>query len=159
VIILSSIGAFKFEKTNEEVDEEHGLKLDEARYRVEEELREKGAMILYVAGILGEKRTPKIWFENGWIKYGQTVANLIHVDDIVFFIGLLFEHFKPCEKFNLSNGDFRTWNEINAILKTGVEFTNADESLQSKKVLNGKLLDYLNLKNFSFIKYPENFCD
>lgn len=139
-----------------EVDETYPLKIDKARYSAEEKLREKGAMVLHLSGIIGPGRYPKKWYDNGWVKNGQNVLNYIDVHDIVFFINELFKKFKASERFNLTTADWKTHQMIHDLLKIEGEFINKEGTVDSKKVLNTKILDYLNMKDYKFVKYPED---
>ena len=156
VIVLSSTGAYVFNKENELVDENYPTKMDQPRYRAEERLRESGAMILHLSGIIGEHRYPKKWYDNKWVKHGETILNYVHVDDIVYFIDKLFANFQPGERFNLTSADYKTHKQIVALLKMEMEFAFPDQSFESKRVSNSKLLGFLKLEDYKFIKYPED---
>ncbi len=138
------------------MNEDFPLKLDQARFLAEEKLREKGALILHLSGIIGDDRYPLKWYEKKWIKYSQNILNYIHVDDIVFFTDLLFQNFKAGERFNLTSGDYKTHQEISALLNIDAGFIHNDGTFDSKKVTNSKILNYLNLKDYKFRKYPED---
>ncbi len=156
VIILSTTSAYKSQTENEEIDENSKLNLDDPRIYVEEELRKKGALILHLSGILGPERYPKNWYEKKRVKYGENILNYIHVDDIVYFTCKLFKHYKSYERFNLTSGDFKTHNQISKLLKYDAIFEFPDLSNGSKKVMNHKILNFLNETYYQFKKYPEN---
>lgn len=113
-------------------------------------------MALHLSGIVGPDRYPKKWYDNGWVKNGQNVLNYIDVSDIVFLINELFKKFKAGERFNLTSADWKTHQTISDLLKIEGEFVNKEGTVDSKKVKNTKILDYLNLKDYKFVKYPED---
>jgi hypothetical protein len=184
VIVYSSIGGYKVETRNQGklyissrtnclkkmstnsfsyqnlsfivIDEDSPIKMENARYRAEEKLRQKGALVLPIAGILGKNRYPKRWIESDWIKEGQKVMNYIHVDDIVTLTDLLFKNFKAAERINLTNGDCKTYRQIVDLLQLKYVFANEDAAGESKIIENRKLLRHLSLFDYQFIKYPED---
>lgn len=139
-----------------EINEDHPLKIEKVRFSAEEKLREKGALVLHLSGILGNDRYPRKWYENKWIKNGQNILNYVHVDDIVYFIDQMFKHFKASERFNLTSGDYKTHKEIADMLKIDGHFQSLEGTVDSKKIQNLKILNYLNLQGYKFRKYPED---
>ena len=80
----------------------------------------------------------------------------MHVDDIVKITDLLFKNFKASERFNLTSGDYKTHRQIADLLGLKIAFANEDGIGDSKRILNKKLLNYLSLPDYQFIKYPED---
>ncbi len=136
--------------------ENHPLKLEQARFLTEEKLREKGALILHLSGIIGEDRYPKKWYENKLVKYARSILNYIHVDDIVFFTDLVFKNYRAGERLNLTSGDYKTHREIADLLKVDAGFVHEEGTVDSKKISNSKILSFLNLSGYKFRKYPED---
>ena len=130
--------------------------MEKYRFSGEEKLREKGALILHLSGIIGPDRYPARWYENNWVKNQNNILNYVHVDDIVYFTDLLFKNFKKSERFNLTSCDFKTHQQIADLLNVKVDFALKEGTKDSKKIMNSKLLNYLNLNDFKFIKYPED---
>ena len=156
VIVLSTTSAYKSEIENEEINENSKLNLDEPRIYAEEELRKKGALILHLSGILGPERYPKNWYEKKRVKYGENILNYIHVEDIIYFTSKLFKNYKFYERFNLTSGDYKTHNQISKSLKYDAIFEFPNLTNGSKKVMNHKILEFLNENSYQFKKYPEN---
>lgn len=157
VLVYSSTSAYVCKIENELVDETFPLRLAEFRFQAEEDLRENGAMIVHLSGIIGPDRYPKSWYERNLVKYGQNILNYIHVDDIVTITNELFKRFKAKERFNLTSADYKKHVDIAASLNCATQFSNNVETNASKLVDNKKLVEYLNLERFKFKKYPEFF--
>lgn len=156
VIVYSSTSAYRFETENEVVSEDHPIKLDKPRFSAEEKLREKGALVLHLSGIIGKDRYPLKWYENKWVKNALNILNYVHVDDIVYFTNRLFKNFKPGARFNLTSADYKTHQNIVEHLQFECDFVNKEKTSDSKKIENSKLLKYLDLVDYKFIKYPED---
>jgi nucleoside-diphosphate-sugar epimerase len=138
------------------VNEDTPILLENVRFRAEEMLRQKGALILHLSGIIGKDRYPKKWYEMNFVKEGKKILNYVHVDDIVKITDLLFKNFKASERFNLTSGDYKTHRQIADLLGLKIAFANEDGIGDSKRILNKKLLNYLSLPDYQFIKYPED---
>lgn len=156
VLVYSSTSAYVFKVEDELVDESYPLRIEEPRFRCEEKLRENGAMIVHLSGIIGTDRYPRKWYERNWVKHGQNVLNYIHVDDIVSLTAQLFEKFTPGERFNLTSSDYKRHAEIVSKLGMNVQFEDNTQTSGSKRVPNDKVLKHLDMVNYSFIKYPED---
>ena len=156
VIILSTTSAYKTTNENEEVDENSNLNFENPRVFAEEELRKKGALILHLSGIIGPERYPKIWYQKNLVKYGENILNYVHVEDIIHFVDRLFKSFKQFERFNLTSCDYKTHKQIAEKLNGNYVFEYPNQSHQSKKIKNFKLLNYLNETSYPFKNYPEH---
>jgi hypothetical protein len=162
VIVLSSTSAYKQNYENESITENSFLKLNEPRFLAEENLRQNGATILHLSGIIGPNRTPLRWYQKNLVRYGENILNYIHIDDIVFFIECLFKNFKPNERLNLTSGDYKTHNMILKLLKDKnlieehTDFSHPNECQNSKKIQNTKILEFLKSRDYDFKKYPEH---
>lgn len=132
------------------------MKLENVRFGAEEKLRQRGALIAHLSGILGKDRYPKRWIESGWIKEGQKILNCIHVDDIVKITDLLFQNFKAGVRLNVTSADYKTYRQMVDLLKLEYTFANEEGTGESKRIENKKLLAFLNLPDYKFIKYPED---
>ena len=141
IIVLASTSCYQIKNNKELVTEE--TQLDEAIIRVkgEEYLRKKGATVLCLAGIYGPDRIPLNWLYKGLIRNPKKIVNLIHLDDIIFTIKHLIDSPLPGERFNLSDGEARTWKEIGE--KVGFEFRMPGERELSKIIDNSKIRDIL----------------
>ncbi len=162
VMVLSSTSAYFNTFENEFINEDSKILLNEARFYAEEKLRNHGALILHLSGIIGPGRSPLNWYIKNLVSYGENILNYIHVHDIIYFIENLFKSFKHSERFNLTSQDYKTHNIIcSDLIKKGLfesnfEFIHKNESKKSKKVQCNKILEYLNEKNYKFKKYPED---
>ena len=112
LIVLGSTSAYLVHQTDERVDENHPLDMSRPRVEGEEWLRGQGALILQLAGIFGPEREPARWLAKGKIRNGRKRVNLIALDDILDVIGYFLENPRPGERFNVSNGQSPTWNEL-----------------------------------------------
>ena len=112
VLVLGSTSAYQSFIPDEKVTEEFPLKLDDPRVQAEENLRQKGASILHLAGLFGGTRDPANWLRRGMIRNGASFVNLIHRDDILRVLAAWFADPLAGERLNLSNGKPRRWNEI-----------------------------------------------
>ncbi len=73
VIVYSSTSAYISQIENEVVDESYPLRLNEFRFRTEEKLRQSGAMIVHLSGIIGPERYPKSWYERKLVKNAENI--------------------------------------------------------------------------------------
>lgn len=162
VIVLSTTSAYQLAFENEFINENSTLKLNEPRFLAEELLRKDGALVLHLSGIIGPNRTPLMWYKKNLVRYGKNILNYIHIQDIVFFIEKLFENFQAKERFNLTSADYKThhmilnWLKEKSLIDQNYYFMNNEECINSKKVENEKILEFLKLYEYNFMKYPEH---
>lgn len=162
IIVLSSTSAYLHTSENEMINEKSPILLNEPRFYAEENLRNNGALILHLSGIIGPGRTPLNWYKNKLVNHGEIILNYIHVYDIIYFIEKLFLSFKSSERFNLTSQDYKNHNTIcSELIKIGFlennfEFIHKYASKKSKKVQCYKILDYLKEGSYKFKKYPED---
>ncbi len=162
VIVLSSTSAYCTSVENEIINEDSNIFLDLPRFCAEEKLREQGATILHLSGIIGPNRTPLNWYKKNLIKHEENILNYIHIFDIIYFIEKLFYKFKHQKRFNLSSQDYKTHIEISqklvekGLLEKDFKFSNQIKLKNSKKVDSSKILHYIEEKDYQFKKYPED---
>lgn len=162
VIVLSSTSAYLPSVNNELIDEDSPILFQEPRFYAEEKLRQNGALILHLSGIIGPGRTPLNWYQKNLVSSGKTVLNYIHVFDIVYFIEKLFKSFKQSERFNLTSQDYKNHNEIKlelikmGLLNTSYEFTEKLDTRKSKKIRCLKILKFLGENHYEFKQYPKD---
>ncbi|MFZ9594864.1 MAG: hypothetical protein ACO3A2_02175 [Bdellovibrionia bacterium] len=161
VLILGTTSAYRVSVLDEWITEESELNWDQPRTRAEEKLRQKGACILHLAGIFGPARDPLTWYQKGWIQAGLSDLNLIHVEDVVRVVGLLFANPQiASQRFNLSNGQPKTHLQIIQELKDLGKLDSsfslpAVKKQDSKRIDPSKIRAFLNLPHSGWISFPE----
>lgn len=162
VIVLSSTSAYVHTSENEFINEKSNILLNKPRFHAEEKLRDNGALILHLSGMIGPGRTPLNWYKKNLVSDGETILNYIHVYDIIYFIERLFSSFKSSERFNLTSKDYKSHNNIcSELIKIGLlennfEFIHKHDAKKNKKVQCHKILNYFKEDNYKFKKYPED---
>ncbi len=154
MVILGSTSAYDAPRQSTEypppwIDESAPIDLTKPRVQGEEFLRTNcGAIVLRVAGIYGQGRSPLDWIRQGRVGPSRKYVNLIHVEDLAEICLAALVHGKPGEAYNVSDGMPHTWNEIcvTAQQRWGVTAgaTKEDRSW-GKRISNAKLrseLDY-----------------
>lgn len=137
LIVLASTSCYINKRQKEKIDESSPLNENIIRVRGEEFLRKQGATVMCLAGIYDSERNPLNWMEKRLIRNPSKVVNLIHTEDIVSIIEHFLKMPKPGERFNISDGVPRTWQEIGD--KAGFEFRMDPEREVSKLLSNAKL--------------------
>ena len=163
VIILSTTSAYKTIEENEFVNENTPIEFQLPRFKTEEFLRNEGALILHLSGIIGPNRMPRKWYESERVQYAENILNYVHVKDIIYFIEALFQNFISGERFNLTSADYKTHMQIYEWLVEHQRLPQTKEppfvfpkgTLNSKKVENSKILLHTNNQGYAFLKYPE----
>ncbi|MCC6208353.1 MAG: hypothetical protein IT488_09395 [Gammaproteobacteria bacterium] len=121
LIVLGSTSAYRLadeaSSSDLTVTEESPLDMNQPRVQGEEWLRERGATVLRLAGIIGPGRDPVGWLRKGLIRDGAKLVNLIHVDDIVAVIAHLLAHPQPGARISVANGEPLPWRELVARFK------------------------------------------
>ena len=116
VVVYSTISVYKVSVPNAMVDERSELsgKLLSVQHQIlgEEFLKNKGAIILTLAGICGDERSPRSWIEKGYITNGAELVNLVHVDDIIATTLFFLTNEITGERYNVSYPKVFQWNEI-----------------------------------------------
>jgi len=164
VMVLGSTSSFAHKVPGELVDESFLLELTQPRVVAEEQLRQRSAFILCLAGIYGPGRDPADWLKRGLVKNGESYINLIHVNDIVKIV----ERWQAApdsfagKRIAASDGRHRRWKEVFALMREagllGADVNPFDlsltESAASKRVNNTLLQQQL--YPGSFHRYPED---
>lgn len=117
LVVLGSTSAYNVGESSEYpppwIDESAPINLAKPRVQGEEYLRkERGAIVLRVAGIYGPGRNPIDWIRTGHVGPTRKYVNLIHVEDLAAICLLALEKGIPGEVYNVSDGTPRTWDEI-----------------------------------------------
>ena len=139
VVILSSARNLKNSVPNQEIDEEFPL-ADNNRVKCESYF-ETHAVILYLGLIWGDNRQPQKWLQEGRIKNGNKIINMIHVDDICHIVKLLLNSEIKSGKYLVSDGKPLEWNELAKLYK--VKLDQADTGIESRKFNTKKLQTFL----------------
>jgi nucleoside-diphosphate-sugar epimerase len=164
VMVLGSTSCFIHKMPGELVDESFPLDLTQPRVIAEEQLRQRSALILCLAGIYGAGRDPADWLRRGLVKNGESFINLIHVNDIIKII----EHWRFSEenfagkRIVASDGRHRRWHEVfEQMCSVGLLNATARpfeqslvQSATSKRVNNTVLREKLYAGPFH--RYPED---
>lgn len=152
LIVLGSTSAYRVPSAEAQeagivtVSESSPLDMDQPRVVGEEWLRERGATILQLAGIVGPGREPEAWLRAGRIKDGGKLVNLIHVEDIVSVIAHLLVHPVPGQRINVGNGEPVAWRAFAASLKRQGRLPMDHVLANSASPLHGKRVEVRRLR-------------
>lgn len=141
LLVLASTSCYVNKRQKEKIDENSPLNTDIIRVKGEEFLRSKGATVLCLAGIYDEERNPLNWLRKNLIRNPKKIVNLVHTEDIVRIIEHFLTYPKPGERYNISDGFPRSWQEIGD--RIGFEFRMEGEREVSKLLTNSKVLSAL----------------
>jgi len=163
VLILASTSAYLVSDAGALVDESYPLDLRQPRVHAEEELRDRGACILHLAGIYGPGRDPLNWLQRGLIKSPDSFINLVHSSDICQIVmSWLNSDGLSQRRFNASDGRHRTWFQMIEDLKSaGLLECSFELSLESDSARSGSSKRVCNevlkkeLYSGPFHQYPE----
>lgn len=139
VVILSSARNLKNSVPNQEIDEEFPL-ADNDRV-ICENYFEKNAVILYLGLIWGDNRQPQKWLQEGRVKNGKKIINMIHVDDICHTVKLLLNSEIKSGKYLVSDGEPLEWNELAELYN--LKLDQAEPGIESRKFNTKKLQSFL----------------
>ncbi|MEY2988534.1 MAG: hypothetical protein RJB13_2055 [Pseudomonadota bacterium] len=163
VLILASTSAYRVNTVGALVDEKFPLDFNQPRVRAEEDLRDRGACVLHLAGIYGTGRDPVSWLQRGLIKNPDSFINLIHISDIChIMMRWLYSDGLSGRRLNASDGRHRTWNKLiedlkrASLLDARFELTpdlGSPQGTSSKRICNEVLLK--ELYSGPFHSYPE----
>lgn len=161
VVVLGTTSSYCVREKGEIIVESTLLKKNNFRALAESALLKLGATVLRLSGIFGEERQPLKWYKKGLVKNYGNFLNLIHLKDILIAIDAIFSKDIRHDVFNLSNGDFKTHEDIVKTLVTRGELTadflkNQPITMTSdnKRVSNEKSLKFLYEGHHNFVKYP-----
>ncbi|MCM8537979.1 MAG: hypothetical protein NE334_18700 [Lentisphaeraceae bacterium] len=135
VIVLSTAKAFTVSKINEFINE--ASKLEKNLRNLAEAHFEKNANILHLGLIWGGNRQPQKWLEQGRIKNGNKMVNLIHVDDICYIINHLIKSQMKAGRILVSDNTPITWQNIAS--KHGIKLPSKPLGIESKQFHTQKL--------------------
>ncbi|MCM8524894.1 MAG: hypothetical protein NE327_00125 [Lentisphaeraceae bacterium] len=144
LIVLASTSCYINKRQKEVIDEKSPLNTSIIRVKGEEFLREKGATIMCLAGIYDSERNPKNWMLKGLIRNPSKIVNLVHTEDIVSIIEHFMKMPKAGERYNICDGEPRSWQEIGD--RVGFEFRMDPEREVSKLLKNDKIKKILHPK-------------
>lgn len=147
VIILSSARNLKNITPAQTIDENTPL-ADNQRVKCES-FFEKHAVILYLGLIWGVNRHPKKWLEEGRIKNGKKIINMIHVEDICHIVKRLLNSDIKSGKYLISDGHPLEWNELAEYYNVKLNQTNP--GVESRK-FNTKKLQAILPEDYNFKK-------
>lgn len=147
VIILSSARNLKNSSPAQIIDENTPL-ADNQRVKCESYF-EKHAVILYLGLIWGDNRHPKKWLEEGRIKNGKKIINMIHVEDICHIVKRLLNSDIKSGKYLISDGHPLEWNELAEYYN--VKLNQTTPGIESRK-FNIKKLQAILPEGYNFQK-------
>lgn len=163
VMVLGSTSCFLHKTPGELVDESFPLDLSQPRVVAEEQLRQRSAFILCLAGIFGPGRDPADWLRRGLVKNGESFINLIHISDILRVVENWYNSNDSFagKRIAVSDGCHRRWKELfmqmraAGVLETDVQpFDQLLAETSTSKRVNNALLRQT-LYQGPFHRYPE----
>ncbi|MBH0203481.1 MAG: hypothetical protein HP496_14575 [Nitrospira sp.] len=129
------------------VDETAAIDLGKPRVQGEELLRTNyGAIVLRVAGIYGQGRSPIEWIRTGRVNRSRKYVNLIHVEDLAASCLAALSHAESSEVYNISDGYPRTWIDICQMVEQRWAIRSSDSpevNATGKRVSNTRMCELL----------------
>ena len=137
LIVLGSTSRYVITRQKERITEDTKIDKQILRVQGEEFLVENGGTLLCLAGIYGPNRDPKNWLYKNLIKNPNKLVNLVHLDDIIYAIKHLLDNPAKNERFNLADGNPKSWREIGE--KCDFHFRMPGERELSKVIISSKI--------------------
>ncbi len=151
LVVLGSTSAYDIDDSADYpppwIDETASIDLAKPRVQGEESLRtDYGAIVLRVAGIYGQGRSPVEWIRTGRVNRSRKYVNLIHVEDLASCCLAALTHADSGGVYNVSDGHPKTWMEICQMVEQRWAIRSSDSqeaNATGKRVLNKRMCDLL----------------
>jgi len=157
VLFYSSTSVYHVDTPGQVVDERTPVK-GVGRAAAEAFVLERGATVLTVSGIFGERRSPRgictclsTYTSAGGVLNGNKRVNRVHVDDIIAATRQSLITPRPEERLNVAGHNFRL-SQLIAHCKHPEVPDGPDTDLSSKCVCSSKLLNEVMPDGFDFVQ-------
>jgi nucleoside-diphosphate-sugar epimerase len=157
VICYSTTSIYQIDRPGQEVDESTPTR-QTPRSSAEEYCRERGACVLTISGIFGERRSPRgictclsSYTSSGGALNGNKKVNMVHVDDIVAASTTLLKKPVRSTRLNVAGHNFLL-DELISHCKHPPVPSLPDTDLSSKRVSSQKLLDEVMPTGYDFVQ-------
>jgi len=157
VLFYSSTSVYHVDTPGQVVDERTPVK-GVGRAAAEAFVLERGATVLTVSGIFGERRSPRgictclsTYTSAGGVLNGNKRVNMVHVDDIIAATRQCLITPRPEERLNVAGHNFRL-SQLIAHCKHPEVPDGPDTDLSSKCVCSSKLLNEVMPDGFDFVQ-------
>jgi len=156
VLCYSTTSVYQVERPGERVDEGTAIR-ETPRSLAEAYCQERGATLLTISGIFGERRSPRgictclsTYTTSGGALNGNKNVNMVHVDDIVAASRAVLQKPQPHARINVAGHHFLL-SELIAHCKHPAVPAGPDTDLSSKCVCSDHLLTAIMPPDFSFV--------
>lgn len=156
VICYSTTSVYQVGTPGQLVDETTPTR-DTPRAVAESYCLERGATVLTISGIFGERRSPRgictcltSYTSSGGVLNGNKRVNMVHVDDIVLATKACVETPRPAQRINVAGHNFLL-SQLIAHCKHPQIRDGADDDYSSKCVCSQRLVTQLMPPGFDFV--------